>query len=412
MIRRALQNTGWLLGARGINAVLSLVYLAIATRALGLEGFGVFALAVTFARAATGFASFQSWQAVVRWGQQEHDVSDAIGFAVALDLIAIAAGLIIATPLMFLAGDWLPVPDKNRLETFLLTGAFLIAFRGTPTGILRLHDRYALAAVADSVTSIVRVVGAGLAAFFTPKPSVFLGVWAAAEIATAIAYWVLALRFEKVDIRKVSLTRLPRKEKGVWSFVWGTGLATMLATGGRQIMMLVVGAFGGAALAGLYRIATQLGEGLLKLAQALLRAVYPELVRDPLSARHIAFRIGRIALATGLAAMLLSLVAGHWLITIIAGDAYQAAYIPMVILSAAAGVELAGATLEALLVSRGHAIFNFVLRALPTLLAIAALPFVVPAYGVVGAAMVVLLSSAMTVAGLMWATRKDEPQLQ
>ena len=51
MIRRALTNTGWLMGARGINAVLSLGYLALATRALGLEGFGKFVLAVSFAQA-------------------------------------------------------------------------------------------------------------------------------------------------------------------------------------------------------------------------------------------------------------------------------------------------------------------------------------------------------------------------
>lgn len=407
MIRRALQNTGWLVGARGINAVLSLVYLAIVTRALGLEAFGVFALAVTFARAATGFASFQSWQAVVRWGQESEDVPLAIGYAIALDLVAIFAGLAIATPLMFLAGDWLPVPDKNRLETFLLTGAFLLSFRGTPTGILRLHDRYALAAAADSITSIVRVIGAGLAAFFAPKPTVFLGVWAAAEIATAVAYWALALRFEKVELRKISLWELPRQKEGAWSFVWGTGLATMLATGGRQIMMLMVGAFGGAALAGLYRIATQLGEGLLKLAQALLRSVYPELVRDPGAARHIAFRIGRIALYTGVAAMALSLLGGRWLIGVIAGEDYQAAYVPMILLSAAAGIELAGATLEALLVSRGHAIRNFVLRAWPTLLALAVLPLVVPFYGVVGAAVVVLVSSILTVGGMIIATRKE-----
>jgi hypothetical protein len=47
MIRRALTNTGWLMGARGVNAVLSLGYLALATRSLGLEGFG-FEVAQTY----------------------------------------------------------------------------------------------------------------------------------------------------------------------------------------------------------------------------------------------------------------------------------------------------------------------------------------------------------------------------
>ena len=67
MIKRALQNTGWLMGARGVNAVLSLGYLAMATRTLGLAGFGQFILMVTFSQALVGFCSFQSWQVVVRW---------------------------------------------------------------------------------------------------------------------------------------------------------------------------------------------------------------------------------------------------------------------------------------------------------------------------------------------------------
>src|SRR5690606_15200073 len=89
MIRRALQNTGWLMGARGINAVLSLIYLALATRALGLAGFGSFVLVIAFAQAVTGIASFQTWQVVVRWGQDREGARDAVGFAIALDFLTI-----------------------------------------------------------------------------------------------------------------------------------------------------------------------------------------------------------------------------------------------------------------------------------------------------------------------------------
>jgi hypothetical protein len=38
------QNFGWMLASRGVSAVFSLVYLAIVTRSLGVEGFGKFAL--------------------------------------------------------------------------------------------------------------------------------------------------------------------------------------------------------------------------------------------------------------------------------------------------------------------------------------------------------------------------------
>ena len=406
MIRRALTNTGWLMGARGINAVFSLGYLALATRALGLEDFGNFILVTAFAQAIAGLTSFQTWQAVVRWGQKRETVQDAIGFAVALDLLTLAAGAALAALMLGLAGDWLPVPRELRGETFALTAVWLLAIRSTPTGILRLHDRYAKAALADSVTSIVRLAGAGIAVLVSPTIPAFLLAWGAAELATAAAYWFYALQQERLPLRAVSLTRLPRAERGAWSFVWGTGLSGLLLVASRQLIVLLVGALGGAALAGIYRVAAQLGEGLLKLAQALLRATYPELVRDPDSARHVAARIARIALFTGAGSVALGALAGHWVIVAVAGREYTAAYAPMIVLGAAAAVELAGAAIEALLVARGHALRNFMLRAVPTALAVAALPLVVPWAGAIGAAVAVLAASTLTVAGLMWVNRE------
>lgn len=405
MIRRALTNTGWLMGARGVNAVLSLGYLALATRALGLEGFGLFVLAISFSQAVSGLVSFQTWQAVVRWGQRRETAADAVGFALALDAVTVIAGTLAAAALLGLAGSWLPIPQELRWETFWLTFVSLLAVRSTPTGILRLHDRYAQAAGAESLTSIVRVTGAGMVFLAAPSIVGFLVVWAVAELVTAAAFWRLAWRLEPVRLGHVGLRRLPRAEQGAWGFVWGTGLSGMLMIASRQLLVLLVGALGGAAMAGIYRVAAQLGEGLLKLAQALLRGTYPELVRDPDKARDIAARIGRIALYTGTAAVGLAALAGHGLIALIAGAEYVAAYGPMILLSAAAAIELAGASLEALLVARGHALRNFMLRAVPTALALAALPWAIAWNGPLGAAAVVLGASVLTVAGLIRITR-------
>ena len=46
---RILANTGWLLGGKGVGAVLSLAYLAIVTRTLGVADFGRFALVLSAA---------------------------------------------------------------------------------------------------------------------------------------------------------------------------------------------------------------------------------------------------------------------------------------------------------------------------------------------------------------------------
>lgn len=408
MIKRALQNTGWLMGARGVNAVLSLGYLAMATRSLGLAGFGQFILMVTFSQALVGFCSFQSWQVVVRWGQSKETLGDATGFAVALDMVSIAVGAVAGALILWQAGSWLPLPFDLRVEAYLYSLVLLLTIRSTPTGILRLHDRYARAATADSVTSIVRVIGAGLVVLLGPSIEAFLLVWAAGEVATAAAYWHFAHKTQPLFLRHISLRRVPKREAGAWNFVAGTSLSGMLSIVSRQVLVLLLGALGGASLAGLYRVASQLGEGVLKLAQALLRAVYPELVRSPEAAKAIAARITRIAVATGFAAVVLALVAGRWVIGIIAGADFLPAYTPMILLSAAAAIELAGASFEALLVARGWAFTNFALRAVPTGMALLALVFLVDIHGAAAAGMTVLGASIATVTGLYLVNRHLE----
>ena len=66
---RILANTGWLLGGKGVGAVLSLAYLAIVTRTLGVADFGRFALVLSAANVIKTLVSFDSWQIVVRYGQ-------------------------------------------------------------------------------------------------------------------------------------------------------------------------------------------------------------------------------------------------------------------------------------------------------------------------------------------------------
>ena len=111
-MRRLMGNIGWLLGGRGFNAVLSLIYLALATRTLGLDGFGYFAIIVALGQAVTGIANFQTWQFVVRWGAGDDGPAEATGFAIALDILSVAMGAVIAAILVYTAQLWLPLPDE------------------------------------------------------------------------------------------------------------------------------------------------------------------------------------------------------------------------------------------------------------------------------------------------------------
>ena len=150
-MRRLFTNMGWLLGGRGINAVLSLVYLALATRTLGLEGFGYFAAIVALGQAVTGLANFQPWQFIVRWGANGSEdgrgdggdnLRDATGFAIALDILSVLIGTILAAMLVWSAPYWLPLRDDLLALTFGYCVVSLISIRTTPMGLLRLRFEY------------------------------------------------------------------------------------------------------------------------------------------------------------------------------------------------------------------------------------------------------------------------------
>jgi len=405
-MKRVFANMGWLLGGRGFNAVLSLVYLAIAARTLGTTGFGHFALIVALGQAITGLANFQTWQFIVRWGANGDGGSidpekarEATGFAVALDAVSVMLGLVIAGGVIVTAPLWLDVPRELLGLAFFYIAVSLAAIRTTPTGILRLHFRYASASAAEAVQPVVRAAGAVLALAFMPDVTGFVLAFAASEIAVALALWVVALRVQPLSLAAVSLAALPRRHKDAWRFVVSTNLSGSLSVAGKQVMILLVGTFGGAALAGGFRVASQLGQALVSLAQTVSKAILPELVHSRENALDIARRMANIAAVGGVIAVVTAVFFGRVGLELIAGDEFGVFYWAMVILAIAGAVELVGASLESLLVSTGKAHIAFIVRAVPTALALMLLDAAIDWNGAKGAAFALLGSSSLAVIG-------------
>ena len=402
-MKRLFTNMGWLLGGRGINAVLSLVYLALATRTLGLEGFGWFAAIVALGQAVTGLANFQTWQFIVRWGAngngEANATAEATGFAIALDSLSVVMGIAMAALLVWSAPLWLPIPQDLLWLTFGYCVISLLSIRTTPTGLLRLRFKYATATAAEAVQPIIRALGALLAVLYMPTVTGFIIAYAVSEIAVAAALWIAAARTEKIDLSQISFSKIPAAHKDAWRFVWSTNMSGSLTIAGKQLMILLVGTFGGAALLGGFRVASQLGQALVELAKTISKAILPELVHAKDDALLIARRMANIALIGGVIAVLVALFAGRWGLEVLAGGEFNGFYWAMVILSIAGAVELIGASLESLLVSAGRAGTAFIVRAVPTILALVLLDTAIDWNGAKGAAFAMLGSSSLAVIG-------------
>lgn len=409
-VRAVLRNLGWLLASRGVLALFSLLYLGIATRTLGIQDFGRFALITGAAQGLATLVGFQTWQIVVRYGTDHRGAGDeaALGrlcrACVMLDGASALIGILLAAAILILWQDRLGIPPALMRDAMIFTVAQLATIRSAAIGILRLSDRFGQAAAADSVTPLVRLLGAIAAALFAPTLHAFLWAWSAAEVATGAAYWWLLARngdgarlwHARLD-RGALLAENPRFVR----FLVSSNLVSSLGLATKQVPLLLVGGFVGTAAAGAFRLALQLAQALAKLAQLIARAAFPEVVRAvrQTSPARIGPVLGRMFLASGAAGLVILAVialAGRPVLALVGGDpAYAAAYPLLLWLAAAGCIDLAVVGFEPVLLAVNRSIAAAVSRAAGIALQVVVSLALLPRIGAAGASIGVFVSSLL-----------------
>ena len=427
IFRRILRNAGLVLGGKAATALLNLAAVSIAFRSLGVEAMGALVLVNAFARAASSFVKFQSWQAVLRYGagslgpERRAEFHALLRFTAGLDLAASAAGCLACAAVAWALGPavfgW--PPEVARLAALYATSVFFMV-TATPIGLLRLFDRFDLLARRDALGAGVRLAGAALAAALGGGLPAFLGAWYAAIAAGGLALIAGAwgeLRRRGLLKREGDAAAAGRRVKateafpGIWGFVWSTNLMTTLSLGSTHIATLCVGFVLGPAAAALFALARQVGEAALKPSRFLTPALYPELARLAAAGDHAGLRaVLRRSFAYSAAAALALLAAlaalGGPLLRLVGGEAAAPAWGVMMLIAVASSIGFAGFTLEPLLVSvRRHA-WALRLRLVATLAYIPAALLGLYLFGLEGAGAASVLSALLLLAGQALAARR------
>lgn len=415
VLGRAVRNAGWLMGGKGISGLFSIVYLALAARGLGVEGFGTFAMILSYGQAVANMVQFQSWQTVIRYGMPHLSADRApeliriLTFTGLLDLGAASAGVIIAAVGAFLIGPYMGWSTHDQWIAAIFGLTLIFGVRGTPTGILRLFDRFDLATYAESVLPAMRLVGAAVAYATGPSIVKFLIAWGLADLITSIVMWWIAARMIPPRAGSSPLLRgVTRENAGIWRFAWTTNINVAIQLIWLQLPVLAVGGIAGASAAGGYRIASQVASALSKPTLSLTRAIYPEFARlaidNPAKLNKIIRKASGIATLAGLGLVLLMVIAGKPILWIIGGHHYLFAYPVLILLSIASSINFCAFALEPAMVAMGRP--GIVLFARTVVgIAYAALMFLLlQFYGGIGAAWATIFASLAMLGVMAWFT--------
>ena len=411
---RVVRNSGWLLTGKGVGAVLSLFYLAIVTRTLGPAMFGIFALILTIALFIRRLITFDSWQGVVKFGHQMKQGADdaalgrLLGATLTIDLVTGLVGVIAAPLICFGLGDVVGWDAQTQFWAAIYTAVMMCALYATPTGLLRMLDRFGAGAVAETMIPITRMVGALLALAFAPNLAGFLLAWMASELAATAAYWILSWRYAPGIVRSIRLVNpvsIPRRFPGLIRFLFAANANLAISTLMAQGPVLVLGSFTGAAEAGFYRLAAQLSNSMTRISQMLSRAIFTEMARSSvhedreLSRREVAHVLTRTSLAAGFAATVIAgalLLLGKPLILLMSGAEYLPAYPLLLALGIAAAIEVGSVSIDPLLLATDRVRRLVVIRVVTLAAMLAGMAYaIIAGHGALGVAISVLAATAL-----------------
>jgi len=424
------RNAGKLLAGRAVRGGLTLAYVALAARALGVSDFGSLMLIQTLALVFGQVAAIPSWQILLSYATtpyvegDRHELHKILKHALGLDIVSGAAAALLAFSLMAPAAQLVDVPAVYH-EPARLYGltAPLVALSMAPSGVARLLNRFDLLAIHSTVTPALRLAGAAILLATGGGIAAFLVVWAASWFLGQLFIGLAALgelhrRDLLAGIGKGRLVRL-RPVRGIWRFSLYAYVNNALNLVQLRFGVLAVGWFLGPAAAGLYRIANQIADVSARPILRLLNpSLYPELSRLRAEDRRrelaIMMRRGLITVA-GLSLVILLVLAllGKPLIHLMAGADFEGAYGVLLWLAAGGAVASTAMPIEPLLLSAGHAAKVAVAKAAATLAYLLLLFGLLDTMGLTGAGTAFLGYGIALAIALSWAyhshRRRAEP---
>lgn len=406
-VARIFKNAGALVSAKGLAGAMSLAYLAIAARALGPDGMGALVLAHAYAMTVAGIARFQSWQAVIRFGAPMVAQDDKaafrtlVRFTARIDLISAVIGValaLLAAPFAARAFGW--SEDVLRL-VYLYAFAVPFLMGATPTGVLRLFDRFKTLGLQMTVMPASRLIGALAAWGAGGGVEAFLLVWIVSAFANGVSLWWLGWR--ELAARGMA-PRLTGAREGprdpAWlPFMIKTNAASTLDLMNESVPVLLVGGIAGSAAAGFFQLAQNVTNLLAHPTNMLNHATFPELARVETekgrgAMARVALKSALLAVAAAAPLILLFVFFRREIATLVGGEAFAPAAGVVAGMALYQLIRIPTVVLDSAAVARGKAGYALAAQVLGAVALVCGMVFLLPPTGVVAAAIALAMGRA------------------
>ncbi|USI73148.1 lipopolysaccharide biosynthesis protein [Sphingomonas morindae] len=365
-LRRVLANLAHLLGGKAAAGLMSLVYLVLVARTLGVRDYGILVLINGYVVFIGSVLAFSGFHGVVRYGSLALARGDAPALARLVRLmtvIELGCGLfaiLVAALLVPIVGPRFGWPPEALRLALPYSLAVIATVRATPQGLLQIAGRFDLIGLHQAVSPVVRLIGALLAWALGAGLPGFLLVWFVSALAEGVAMWLLGLIAWRRLTARAPLAGPWRGggEPGFGRFILVTNFDITLRELAPNLAPLTVGWLLGPAAAGLFTLAQRATTALQQPAVLLAQASYSVLA-DLVAQRRLAllrttvWRSAGLALAVAVPFVAALALAAGGLLPLIGGRSFHGGVALVTLLAFARGLGLVAAPIGAGLTALG-----------------------------------------------------------
>jgi O-antigen/teichoic acid export membrane protein len=339
-VRRVMKSGTLIAGSKALGQLAGLASVAVLTRQLGPELFGVFALIRTVAAMAEAYSNFNTWQAVIKYGmeaiaaQRTQDVKRVIKLAMWIDVSTAAIATVVIAGLAFAIPGAFGWSTHEAALCALYGLTVLTRAAGTCDGIFRLCDAYraqAIAGVLQSIAPMVAVIAAALlhSGLDGAVLAMVIGEIAGNAIDMVTSFWIAAKKGYG-GWWKVSLVGFRESFPGVTRFMLATNGQLTVKKTQNELDMLVVGTMLGSYSSGLFKLVKQLGRIPAYVFMPFEQVLFAELSKSAAAGDYRGFkrllrRFTAIVLLGGLATWVVVAIAADPVVHVVAGEKFLGA---------------------------------------------------------------------------------------
>ncbi|SKC18973.1 Membrane protein involved in the export of O-antigen and teichoic acid [Kosakonia radicincitans] len=397
--RAILRNAAYLGSGSVVSALFGLLALSSAGKGMSPELFGALVVIQAYAKAVSDFIKFQTWQFVVQFGTpalEKKNIQrfrDVISFSFGLDIASGAIAVLGGMALLPFLSHALGLDEKSFWLAILYCTLIPSMTAATPTGILRVFDRFDLIAVQQAIKPFLQAVGSVVCYYYNLGFAGFIITWYASNLFGGTLFWWFAAK--ELRTRNIHNALTPklfttaRRIEGAWNFVWTTNFSHTIWAARNSCSTVLVGIVLGPAPAGLFKIAMTFFDATGTPAKLLEKSFYPEIMRlDPRTNKPwmLGLRSALLAGGIGIAVALLVVIVGKPLISLVFGYRYLEAYDLIQIMLGAIIVSMVGFPQESLLFMAGKQRAFLIAQTFSSVLFIVLLVSMSHLWGVQGAA--------------------------